>query len=130
MGCKHTLSTAYHPQTNGQVERWNATMCAQLNKLAAQQPTDWDTFLPAIVSAYTSGEHATTGIAPFEMIFGRTPTTVFDPVQPLLQLSRPSDYLAHLRTYPTILTDTARHNTREQQQRMQTRYDHNRSYPR
>jgi hypothetical protein len=130
MGCKHTLSTAYHPQTNGQVERWNATMRAQLNKLAVQQPTDWDTFLPAIVSAYNSGEHATTGIAPFEMMFGRTPTTVFDPAQPLLQLSRPSDYLAHLRTYRTILTDTARHNTREQQQRMQARYDHNRSDPR
>ena len=130
MGRKHTLSTAYHPQTNGQVERWNATMRAQLNKLAVQQPTDWDTFLPAIVSAHNSGEHATTGIAPFEMMFGRTSTTVFDPAQPLLQLSRPSDYLAHLRTYRTILVDTARHNTREQQQRMQARYDHNRSDPR
>jgi len=64
------------------------------------------------------------------MMFGRTPTTVFDPAQPLSQLSRPSDYLAHLRTYRTSLTDTARHNTREQQQRMQARYDHNRSDPR
>ena len=86
-------------------------MRAQLNKLAVQQPTDWDTFLPAIVSAYNSGEHATTGIAPFEMMFGRTPTTVFDPAQPLLQLPRPSYYVAHLRTYRTILADTAHHNT-------------------
>ena len=127
MGCKHTLSTAYHPQTNGQVERWNATMRAQLNKLAEQQPTDWDRFLPAVVSAYNTGEHATTGIAPFELMFGRTPISVFDPTQPLIQLARPSDYLAHLHRYRAFLTRFARDNARAQQQRMRTRYNRNRS---
>jgi hypothetical protein len=74
-------------------------MRAQFNKLAERQPADWHRFLPAVVSAYNSGEHATTDIAPFELMFGRTPTSVFDPTQPLLQLPRPSDYLAHLHRY-------------------------------
>ena len=130
MGCEHTLSTAYHPQSNGQVERWNATMRPQLNKLAEQQPTDWDQFLPAIVSAYNSGEHATTGISPFELMFGRPPTSVFDPTQPLLQFSRPSDFLAHLQVYRKRLTETARQNTLDQQKRMQAHYNRNRSDPR
>ena len=127
MGCQHTLSTAYHPQTNGQVERWNATLRPQLNKLAEQQPADWDKFLSAIVAAYNSGEHSTTGVAPFELMFGRRPTTAFDPTQHTLHLPRPSDYLEHLRVYRRILTDSARDNTRAQQHRMQTRYNRNRA---
>ncbi|CAF0825482.1 unnamed protein product [Adineta steineri] len=130
LGCHHTLSTAYHPQTNGQVERWNATMRPQLNKLASQQPADWDKYLSAVVSAYNNGEHDTTGITPFELMFGRNPSMVFDPTKPMVQLSKPSDYLVHMRTFRAIQIQSARSNTQIQQVRMKQRYDKSRSNPR
>ena len=105
-------------------------MRAQLNKLADKEPADWDRFLPAVVSAYNNGEHATTGITPFELMFGRPSTSVFDPIQPILTLPRPSDYLAHLHRYRAVLTRAARAMVHAQQHRMQTRYNRNRSDPR
>lgn len=130
LGCRHTLSTAYHPQTNGQVERWNATMRPQLNKLATQHSNDWDKFLSAVVAAYNNGEHATTGIAPFELMFGRTPSLPFDPTKPMVQFSKPIDYLMHIRLFRNVLIQSARDHARVQQRRMQQRYNHHRSDPR
>ena len=40
LGVKHRLSTAYHPQTNGLVERFNRTLCEILAKYASQYQQD------------------------------------------------------------------------------------------
>ncbi|CAF1640372.1 unnamed protein product, partial [Didymodactylos carnosus] len=45
LGCNRILSTPYHPATNGQVERMNATIKATLAKLQKQYFYDWDQFL-------------------------------------------------------------------------------------
>ncbi|CAB4421453.1 unnamed protein product [Rhizophagus irregularis] len=42
LGVKHRLSTAYHPQTNGLVERFNRTLCEALAKFSNENHDDWD----------------------------------------------------------------------------------------
>jgi transposase InsO family protein len=68
---KHAFSTSYHPQTNGQVERFNATFATQLAKYCNKEKYDWDVFLQQVVNAYNTGIHATTRFAPYELAFGR-----------------------------------------------------------
>lgn len=71
VGSKHIFSTPYHPQTNGQTERWNATFVSHIAKYCNIDHNDWDTYLPSIVYAYNNGKHSTTGFTPYQLAFGR-----------------------------------------------------------
>jgi len=52
LSIKHIVSTAYHPQTNGLVEKFNGTLKAMIKKLCLERPTDWDRFLEPALFAY------------------------------------------------------------------------------
>src|SRR5256886_17177951 len=64
-GVKHKLSTAYHPQTNGLVERFNQTLCETLAKFANENKDDWDLFISSVLFAYRTKKHNTTRYEPF-----------------------------------------------------------------
>jgi len=61
-------TTANHPQTNGQVERYNRTRPTQLQHYVTDDPRRWDELLPVLTMAYNSQPHRSTGIAPFELV--------------------------------------------------------------
>jgi len=76
LGIETVGTTAYHPQTNGQAERYNRTMATQLRHYVADDPSRWDELLPVIIMAYNSQTHRCTGIAPFELLSqGGSPTS-------------------------------------------------------
>ncbi|CAF0982304.1 unnamed protein product [Didymodactylos carnosus] len=52
LGTKHIFTTASHPQTNGQVESFNATFCQQLSKYCSSNHENWDHYLKYIIYAY------------------------------------------------------------------------------
>ena len=62
------MSTAYHPQTDGQTERANRTLQAVL-RAYAESRHDWDEWLPFVAAAYNSTVQESTGRTPFEMNF-------------------------------------------------------------
>jgi len=70
-GVKHKLSTAYHPQTNGLVERFNRTLCEALAKFANENKDDWDLYISSVLFAYRTRKHNTTRHEPFYLIYGR-----------------------------------------------------------
>jgi hypothetical protein len=70
-GVKHKLSTAYHPQTNGLVERFNRTLCETLAKFANENKDDWDSYISTALFAYRTKRHSTTGHEPFYLMYGR-----------------------------------------------------------
>ncbi|GFN79599.1 Pol polyprotein [Plakobranchus ocellatus] len=49
---KHFVSTPYHPQTNGIVERFHSTLKSMIRKLSHESPTEWNRFVPAALFAY------------------------------------------------------------------------------
>ena len=129
LGCQHKFVTAYHPQSNGQTERWNATMRPKLNALYCKNLNNWDDYLPGIVSAYNTGIHASTGFTPSHLIFGRHIALPFDAARPVVSLGKPSDYLTHLARHRQIVLREARSNILAHQQVAKRRYDKHRQNP-
>lgn len=74
LGVKQNLSTAYHPQTDGQTERVNQTMEQHIRMYCSYDQDDWAQWLPMAEFAYNNAEHATTGMSPFFANYGYNPT--------------------------------------------------------
>ena len=67
------LSTAYHPQTNSQVERINAIIATMLSMYVNEYHSDWDAYLTFVIFAYNTNQQASTKFSPFRVIYGREP---------------------------------------------------------
>ena len=68
---KALRTSPYHPQTDGLVERFNATLKGMLRKSATEDGKDWDRLLPYLLFAYREVPQESTGFSPFELLFGR-----------------------------------------------------------
>ena len=73
IGTKRKLSTAFHPQTDGQTERTNRTMKAYLRIYVNYQQTNWVSLLPMAQMAYNNKLSESTGQTPFYANHGRHP---------------------------------------------------------
>ena len=68
---EHLMSTPYHPQTNGLVERFNRTLGEALAKTATQHLDEWDKYIAPVLFAYRTNKHSTTKFTPFYLLYGR-----------------------------------------------------------
>ena len=73
LGIERTRTTAYHPQGNGQVERFNRTVEAMLAKMVGDHHSDWDKHLQKALFAHRTSLHESTGYSPYFVNFGRSP---------------------------------------------------------
>ena len=65
LGIKGNLSTAYHPQTDGQTERVNQILEQYLRIYINYQQDDWVNLLPLAEFAYNNTSHSATSLTPF-----------------------------------------------------------------
>jgi len=70
LGSEVNLSTAQHPQSDGQSEREIQTLITALRGYVNAQGSDWDAYLPALELALNSKVQASTGAAPFTLVYG------------------------------------------------------------
>ncbi|CAF0897104.1 unnamed protein product [Adineta steineri] len=129
IGATHLYSTPYHPQTNGQVERYNSTMDAKIAALSNLRKTDWDDQLPFVTFNYNASIHSSTKQVPFEMMYGRTPVLPFDYQDPNVIISHDPEQINKLTKYLSSLSEKAKQNITASQERSKQRYDTNRSNP-
>jgi hypothetical protein len=71
LGTTLTMSTAYHPQTDGQTERANRTLEELLRSRINFRQNDWDEHLAAAELAVNNAIQASTGFSPFYLNFGQ-----------------------------------------------------------
>jgi hypothetical protein len=70
------FTTACHPQTNGQVERYNRTILAALRAYVAKRQDDLDEYTSAVTFAYNCRVHSSLGILSFELTLSSPPLTL------------------------------------------------------
>ena len=78
MNTRKLNTTAYHPQTDGLVERFNGTLAEGLSMYVSSHQKDWDRHIPMILFAYRVSPHASTGESPFYLLYGREPRLPVD----------------------------------------------------
>ena len=78
LGTTLSMSTAYHPQTDGQTENANRALEIMLRSVVNFEQDDWEDHLPAAELATNNARNATTGLSPFYMFYGREPRLPLD----------------------------------------------------
>ncbi|KAL8120002.1 hypothetical protein AgCh_017219 [Apium graveolens] len=71
LGMKLKMSTAYHPQIDGQRERTIQTIEDMLRTCTLDFEGNWDDHLPFIEFSYNNSYHASINIPPYEALYGR-----------------------------------------------------------
>ena len=68
---KKLQTTAYHPQTNGIVERSHQTIMTGLSQFISNDQKDWDVWLPYVMMTYRCTQHSTMKYSPYYLLHGR-----------------------------------------------------------
>ena len=78
VGTKIALSTAFHPQSDGQTERTNRTLETILRTQINGTQTNWDDLLPMAEFAINSTPNESTKFSPFQLMYGKIPQMPVD----------------------------------------------------
>ncbi|GJR40623.1 putative reverse transcriptase domain-containing protein [Tanacetum coccineum] len=70
LGTRLDMSTAYHPQTDGQSERTIQTLEDMLRACVLDFGGSWDVHLPLVEFSYNNSYHSSVRCAPFEALYG------------------------------------------------------------
>lgn len=125
LGMHKTRTTAYHPQSDGMVERFNQTLERHLAKLVDDKQKDWDKYIPLFLLSYRTAEHESIKATPAYVNFGRELRIPVD----LLTGGSPEgpktvqDYVCDLREKMRYIHALVRENGLQSSENMKTRYD-------
>ena len=70
LGTSLNMSTAYHPQTDGQTERVNQVIEDILRMYVMDHASKWEYYLHLVKFAYNNGYHSSLKMSPFEVMYG------------------------------------------------------------
>ena len=78
LGIETKLSTAYHPETDGQTERTNQKLEQYLRMYVNHRQNNWAKWLATAEFAFNNKVHTATKMSPFQTNYGREPRMGFD----------------------------------------------------
>lgn len=117
MGTSLALSSAHHPQTDGQTEVLNAYLEQMLRAYCAEDRASWAKYLQALAFAYNSATHSSTNKSPNLLLMGYAPQILpangargIDPAhRPWEENQSASDFLDEMELYRAAARDALAH---------------------
>ena len=125
MNTNKIFTTSYRPQTDGLVERYNATLAQCISMYVDANQRNWDEHLNAIQFAYRTAPSDVLGESPFFMMYGRDAALPCDPalLPPREMSSSVAEHRARVVENIEIARRIALENTQRAQQKMKDLHD-------
>ena len=123
-GILKSRTSPYHPEENGQCERFSRTMHDRLRTLCPKQKLKWPESPPELVYAYNCTPHSTTGYSPYYLFFGREPILPIDYVLGS-KMEPKGDHLEWVTEHHERLDEAFRHASENTEKEALRRIAHN-----
>uniref|UniRef100_A0A8C5DT92 Gypsy retrotransposon integrase-like protein 1 n=1 Tax=Gouania willdenowi TaxID=441366 RepID=A0A8C5DT92_GOUWI len=129
LNIKHVTSSAYHPESQGALERFHQTLKSMLRKFCSESEKEWDEGLPLLMFAIRETPQESLGFSPCDLVFGHT---VRGPLRVLREKwtsdsprreSNVLDYVSSFRERLHHVCQLAQENLTQAQSKMKTRFD-------
>ncbi len=130
LNIKHCVSSAYHPQSQGVLERFHQTLKSMLRTYCLEYEKDWDEEVPLLLFAVRNTVQESLGFSPAELVFGHSPRGPLKMLQEQLLSQSHSvtdkNVLDHVSSFHERLHSVwklARQSLESSQSQMKSRYD-------
>lgn len=128
LGVVHIKSSAYHPESQGAVERYHQTLKSMLRKYCLEHSRDWDKGLPFLLFATREVPQESLGFSPNELVFGHRVRGPLSLVKDVWSgdAEEPKNLLQYVLDFKSRLADTltmAHDNLKAAQGKMKCWYD-------
>ena len=121
LGCNLHYTTAYHPESNGAMERQHRTVEQVLRCFVNANGTDWAEKLPMAEFAMNTSVSASTGFSPFFLLYGRQPVTPLNLTIPESQVESVAHFVQAMQEALTAAQQAMKHTTEAIQKTMDRR---------
>jgi hypothetical protein len=121
---KKLKTTAYHPQTNGALERNHRVLVEYLRCCILEDRSDWDKWVPYAIFVFNTTPHTSTGFTPHETLFGRKPNIpgIIQKETPEIQYSY-DNYVKELQSHLQSSYERTRSNLHVKKEKSKEYYD-------
>ncbi|KAG7197541.1 hypothetical protein KM043_017651 [Ampulex compressa] len=120
MKMKHITTTAFHPESNGSLERSHQVIKVYL-KTTAEDLNKWDDYVEMACYSYNSATHKATGYTPYELVYGTKPRNLASTDK--LAAKTYSEYIEELKRRTERIVTTARQQINASKEKIKERYD-------
>uniref|UniRef100_A0A9J8CV35 Gypsy retrotransposon integrase-like protein 1 n=1 Tax=Cyprinus carpio carpio TaxID=630221 RepID=A0A9J8CV35_CYPCA len=126
---QHNVSSAYHPESQGALERFHQTLKTMLKTYCKEFERDWDDGVPLLLFAVREVVQESLGFSPAELVFGHTvrgPLKLVKEKWLDVERSTPTnllDYVSNFRFRLSRACELAKENLKAAQEKMKTWYD-------
>ena len=129
LGVKQIFGSAYHPQSQGAVERFHRTLKQMLRAWCMDREGDWDEGVDIILFAIRDSPSESLGYSPFELVYGHKPRGPLKALKECMlavegeESKSPVIHVKKLRERLSQALKLARENLQGSQEKMKKEYD-------
>ena len=106
-GVKQRVTSAYHPQANGLVERQNRTIKNSLIKVLGDKPAEWPFIVEGVLFAHRVSIHSSTKYSPFKLLYNREPVLPVDIKYQLSEMDLDENEPFDRNVFDSVLSSSA-----------------------